>query len=554
MNYFYEDGTAITLNPNKKFASGGEGSIFMHPKNKQKCIKIYHTPKSASIVDSYKQLGALNSTYFIKPEKMLFSPKGELAGFEMQYIDINNFFILKKLMTKSFCDQNNFDRTFKYNVYLNLKKAIEDAHNKNIVIGDLNPYNILFDKLANIYFVDVDSFATKHKPHSGVLLEDIRDWILHPQINHQTDAFAFDVLVFWMFTYLHPYRGTTKLYKNLEERVIKNASVLQPNKIPDLITPPVYEKFTNQHILNQFEEVFEKRKRFLVDLGNASVVPQNVPAFQPINLNSSDLFIRIIAEDIVWADASLGLLAVKYKSGAYKVFNLANYGVCSEVESFTADEVFLGNNNYVKKRQNRLYFGNNYLVNVDLPSNSLSINTNNTLFVLDQDSNYAWKFAIDNIINNNIQSEKIEIYSPSVQVTDGAVLCFIGDSYWLFLPNKTLHNTIKTNLKIKNAYYKNGFYCLETVDKGQVNFGIYKVVNNTLEFIYQLNEFSYFDMKGEYLFIPQTNKIELIFIPRKELVMTIDCPVCKPDSKIFQTNAGMIILDNNKIYFVNKKK
>jgi hypothetical protein len=56
------------------------------------------------------------------------------------------------------------------------------------------------------------------------------------------------------------------------------------------------------------------------------------------------------------------------------------------------------------------------------------------------------------------------------------------------------------------------------------------------------------------LFIPQTNKIELIFIPRKELVMTIDCPICKPDSKVFQTNAGMIILDNNKIYFVNKKK
>lgn len=554
MNYFYEDGTAIALNPTKKFASGGEGSIFMHPKNKQKCLKIYHTPKPHNAVDSYKQLGALNSTYFIKPEKMLFTPKGELAGFEMQYIDVNQFFILKKLMTKSFCDQNNFDRTFKFTVYRNLKKAIEDAHSKNIVIGDLNPYNILFDKLGNIYFVDVDSFATKHKPHSGVLLEDIRDWILHPHINHQTDAFAFDVLVYWMFTYLHPYRGTTKMYKNLEERVIKDASVLHPHKIPDLITPPVYEKFTNTDIVHQFEEIFQNRKRFLVDLSNATVIPQNVPAFQPINLNSSDLFIRLISDDVVWADATLGLLAIKLKSGAYKVYNVNNYGVCSELDSFTADDVYLGNTNFLKKRQNILYFGNSPLTNVNLPSNAFSIGTNNTLFVLDQESNYAWKFAIDNIINNNIQADKMEMYAPSVQIVDGGILCFIGDSYWLFLPNKTLHNTIKTQLKIKNAYYKNGFYCLETVDKGKVTYGIYKINNNTLDFIYGLNEFSYFDVKGDYLFIPQSQKIDLVFIPRKELVMTIDCPVCKSDSKLFQTNSGMIVMDNNKIYFINKKK
>lgn len=554
MNYFYEDGTALSLNANKKFASGGEGSIFIHPKNKQKCVKIYHTPKSHTTVDSYKQLGALSSKYFIKPEKMLFTPKGELAGFEMQYIDINNFFILKKLTVKSFCDQNNFDRSFKYTVYCNLKNAIEDAHSKNIIIGDLNPYNILFDKKGHIYFVDVDSFATKNKHHSGVLLEDIRDWVLHPQINHQTDAFAFDVLVYWMFTYLHPYRGTTKLYKNLEERVIKNASVLHPHKIPDLITPPVYEKFTNVDIIRQFEEVFQNRKRFLVDLNNATVIPQNVPTLQPINLNSTDLFIRLIVEDVVWADASAGLLAVKNTNGGYKVYNTNNYGVCSELESFYADDVYLGNNNYLKKRQNELYYGNNILTNAKLPSTHLSIATNNTLFVLDQDSNYAWKFAIDNIINNNIQTEKMEIYAPSVQITDGGIMCFIGDFYWLFLPNKTLHNTIKTNLKIKNAYYKGGFYCLEIVNNGQITYGIYKVNNNTLDFIYSLNEFSYFDVKGDYLFIPQSKKIDLVFVPKKDLVMTIDCPISNSDSKLFQTNAGMFLLDNKKLYFINKKK
>lgn len=63
--------------------------------------------------------------------------------------------------------------------------------------------------------------TTPHKPHNGVLLDDIRDWIQHPKINKTTDLYSYDVLVFWMLTFLHPFRGEYPICKTLEERVCK---------------------------------------------------------------------------------------------------------------------------------------------------------------------------------------------------------------------------------------------------------------------------------------------------------------------------------------------
>lgn len=551
MQFNYQDGSTLILNPNNKFASGGEGSIFMHPKNKNKCIKIYHKPKPHAIADAYKPLTELDSRYFVKPEKMLFNQKQELVGFEMSYIDNNKYFLLKKLTTKSFCDQNGYDRKFKFTVYKNLKAAIEDAHKKNIVIGDLNPYNIMVNDKGDIIFVDVDSYGTKTKQHSGVLLEDIRDWKLHPNVNHKTDAYAFDVLIFWMFTYLHPYRGVSKTYKTLEERVVKNASVLA--KIPDLIIPPVYDPFSNQDIIKQFIEVFNNGNRFLIDLANLNVIPANITAFQPINLSSADLYIRELIDGVSWIDASDNVLCVRLSNGSFKTFNVSNYGAYNLIESFFAENVYVGRKNYLKKINGELHFNDQLLTNIKTPPNYKQVTINNTLFLLDEDNGYGYKIAIDNIIGNNIQVDRVEMYVPSVQLND-SIVHFIGDSYWLFLPNGVNHNAIKTDLKIKNAYYKNGLFCIEHIDNNKVKFGLFKVNGTKIDLLYELSDFSYFDVKGDFVFIPQDGKIDLISILRKELVMNITCPVCKPDSKLFQTNGGMIIMDNMKVFFINKKK
>lgn len=550
MTYIYEDGGVLNLDVKNKFASGGEGSIFTHPNKKNRCVKIYHNPKDKKIAPAYKELSTLSGKWFVKPEEILYTTRGELAGFEMQYVDLSKYFIFKKLTTKSFCDQNNFDRAFKFKVYEQIKKGLLDAHDKNIVVGDLNPYNIFVNDKAEVLFVDVDSYGTKGKPHNGVLLEDIRDYVLHPHINQKTDTFAFDVLMFWMFTYVHPYRGNTKQYKNLEERVVKKASILA--NIPDLIIPAVYEKFTNQNIINQFVEIFQKGARFFVDFTTTGIIPQNVPAFKPLNLSSKDLYIRLLDGNIIDIFCSDNLLMLKYANSQYNIYNVSNYGAYNLIDSFTADDVYVGNKNYLVRQGSDFYHNKSLIKNLKAPFNYNHLVINNTLFMIDIDKNLSVKVAIDNVINNQVQQIGATLYAPSVKIND-SIMQFVGDSNWFFLPDGVNHNTIRTTLNIKNAYYKNGIFCVEHLINNQIKYGLYRVNGTKLDFVYDLSEFSYFDVKGDYIFVPQDNKIDLVSILRKEVVMTIDCPVCKNDSKIFQTNAGMLIFTNKQCFFINKK-
>ena len=97
-------------------------------------------------------------------------------------------------------------------------------------------------------------------------------------------------------------------------------------------------------------------------------------------------------------------------------------------------------------------------------------------------------------------------------------------------------------------------FCIEHVENNKIKYGLYNIEGTKLDFICDLNDFAYFDVKGDYIFVPQDGKINLISILRKEIIMTIDCPVSKADSKLYQTNGGMIIFTtSNKTYFINKK-
>lgn len=551
MRYFYQNKNHISLSASDKFASGGEGSIFMHPTNKGLCVKIYHTPKPSNLASLYSELMKLDGKYFIKPQNLLFTDDGSLAGFEMAYVDTSDFFILKKLLTKNFCNQHGYDRKFKFIVYKNLKAALESAHSCNIVIGDLNPYNILVNKNGDILFVDVDSYSTKDKPHSGVLLQDIRDFLLHPSINQQTDAFAFDVLVFWMFTYLHPFMGTTKMYKSMEERVAKKASVL--SKIPDLILPNLYEPFSNQDIVKQFSEVFDGGRRFIVDLVNAGNIPIITPAHQPLNLSSTNLYIRMLLDGVLNIDCNDDILAVQLPNKEYKIFNMSNYGAFNQADNFIADAVFLGMKNFMKRVGNEYYNQAGKIKNLEYGNDFIETNINGSIFILNKKDNFAYKVAVDNILSGTVQIDKTAIFSPSTSQHD-SVVTFIGDNNWLFLPNGINHNLIKTNLNIVNAYYRGGIYCIEYLENKQTRYGLFKVNNTTLEKVKDLTDFSYFDVKNNLIFVPQNGYIDLVSTINYSTQMTIDCPVSKIESKLFHTKAGMVIYEDGKVYLINKKQ
>lgn len=537
----------FSIDPNKSIASGGEGSIHEHPTDKSKVIKIYHSVRDSKLEGALFDLNKLPDGY-VRPEQIYYDRSGKILGFLMRYIDLNSHYLLKKLFNNTYCIQNGIDRSFKFKIYQNLKKLVEDAHALGIVIGDLNPYNVLIAKDASVVMLDVDSYGTKTKPHNGVLLEDIRDWLQHPKIDKTTDQYAFDVLTFWMFTFLHPFRGDYPVHKSLEERVCKKSSVLSGLNIT---IPKCYQPFTNQSIIDQFADVFQSGKRFFVDLVGQPVMATAVST--PAVVDSKDLFIRMIDQSISSVVCSDNLMAY-LKDGIWNVFNVGFYGVYNRLYTISdCSDVFLGKMNIVYLKDGKLWNNGSELNNVVIPSGAKIFSDNGSIFICDPYDNYQMTLSIDSIMFNQILFDRKPIYGKSLSFGDG-VYQNIGSNKWILTFKGQNFNIVKSGLNIKNFLVRHGFALFEHIDKNKIRYTLGKVDGLKIDLGCDLPEFKYFDVKSGFVFIPQDGKIDMINpVNNWKIVSSIDCPICAFDSKIFHTGAGMIVQTGDRLYLVNKR-
>lgn len=534
----------------KSFASGGEGWVVEHPQNKAEVIKVYHKERDLKLEQSLVELGKLPPC-FIKPNEIFFTQIGKISGFAMKYIDMNKYVILKKIFNNTFCLQNGFDKKVKFKIYQNLKKAVEDAHSLGIYIGDLNPYNILVNDKGEVIMIDVDSFGTKSKPHNGVLLEDIRDWLQHPKVDETTDKYAFDILTFWMFTFLHPFRGDYPIHKTLEERVCKKSSVL--SGLPITI-PKCYQPFQNNEIVNQFKQVFQDGLRFMIDLSGQPQIIQVQQVSQPDVIHSTDLFIRKFADGIASLKISENFL-VYLKDDIWNVISLKDFGIFNRLYTISdAADVFVGKSNIIYCKNNYLHQEGQQLKNTSNIHGLIEYDENGSVFLMSDQLNKYELLSVDSILNGNILSTQSDIFVKSIQIGDGGIYQSIGDKKWILDFNKNSFNLIKTPFNIKNIYKRNGYVLIEHLDKSKTRYTIGKINGLNLEIGCDLPEWRYFDVKQGFIFIPEDGKINLINPMNSwKIVSEIECSICSFDSIIFHTNAGMVIQNADSIYLVNKK-
>jgi len=299
----------------KELASGGEGTVYMYG---TKVLKIYHTPRKKEFENHLKSLSGLGKR-FVKPETIWYTTQGLVAGFEMEFIDFNKNFIFHNLTKKSFCLNQNIDSKFKIQVLKNLREAIEECHSKDIVIGDLNQYNFFVTSQADIIYVDVDSFSTKDHQHSSILLDDIRDWTT-TTIGKMTDIWAYSILSFWIFTYVHPFKFVCPSNSDsLESRVRKSLSIL--SNLTGTVIPKAYEKLPDM-LETQFKDIFRGR-RFFIDFNN---VQMQVNAVVKIaNIVSQALNIQEITTGIKNILVADGYITLNFGNRS-KVFNVKNKG------------------------------------------------------------------------------------------------------------------------------------------------------------------------------------------------------------------------------------
>lgn len=295
-------GAKYSLNKNDFVASGGEGSIY---RKGAVAFKIYSDPKKMIPLAKMDELAVLTHPNIIRPQDVLLDEKDKAIGYTMRYL--KDTFAFCQLFPKAFKDRYRIRPDLCLKLVRNLQDIIAHCHSAGILLVDVNELNFLVDDaFSEVYAIDCDSYKTKNF-HGTALMDSVRD--RHASgpgdkymANENTDWFSFGVISFQLFIGIHPYRGKHPVLKSMDDRMLKNVSVLNDA----VSTPAVCAPFTDipQAYRDWYKAVFDMGKRLPPpDSLVAAVVVQK--AVKIVGSNSFNIKkVQELEDDIVRYDAA----------------------------------------------------------------------------------------------------------------------------------------------------------------------------------------------------------------------------------------------------------
>lgn len=159
--------TAKHLVLGKEIGSGGEGSVYL-TNQPNMVAKIYKAASLSTV--KYQKLKLmvdkkLKYDGICYPQELLFNDQKEFVGYLMpaaQGKELKNYlFIPKKVFEIRNPDLTRQDLV---EITITILEKMKFLHDRNIVLGDINPFNILIESPSDIYFVDVDSYQIEGYP------------------------------------------------------------------------------------------------------------------------------------------------------------------------------------------------------------------------------------------------------------------------------------------------------------------------------------------------------------------------------------------------------
>lgn len=183
--------------------TGGEGSVYLIDNNDYVC-KIYKAEKNTNFKLNKITLmteKVINLKGVCIPEVVVYNKNNEFVGYLMKKAEgaeIKTSIFIPPLLKKKF---PHWTRLHLAVVALTILDVVKNLHTRNIILGDINPSNILIKDEFNIYFIDTDSFQiegypcpvgmipyTRIKNHGKRYVEYLRD--------KNDDIFAVMTLIF----------------------------------------------------------------------------------------------------------------------------------------------------------------------------------------------------------------------------------------------------------------------------------------------------------------------------------------------------------------------
>ena len=247
--------------------SGGEGMVISL--NNGHCAKLYFKASDALSQTKISELSPLDGNLFVKPQ---IAVTGDYNGYIMEELNLSDYYPIYSLYSPMFANKRGLPNDYKRKLAEKLIMGVKNAHDNGIVIGDLNPFNIMVNDKLDLKFIDVDSYQTKSYKHNDKLLEEVRDFYYNGMVSEDSDYFALSVMVFNLFTGMHPYKGIHKTYRDkLKDREINNISLLNEKEINNIKVPKFYTPISDAALKDMFYEIYQLNKRFLIDMNGKHI-------------------------------------------------------------------------------------------------------------------------------------------------------------------------------------------------------------------------------------------------------------------------------------------
>lgn len=572
MKALTESGKSITILDKYEIKRGGEGKILTIPELPNQVAKIYLNSNYQHMSKAQKDaLTVLDDRHFVKPQELIFKgkKKKDILGFTMEYLS-QDFFPLAAFFNKNFCNTHQIDNTFKYNISQILIDCITEAHQKKIIIGDLSGLNILVNLQGTVKFIDVDAYETPVHSHWGLLLDEIRDYLYQGLVSQKSDYFALAVIIFNLFTHLHPFKGIHKQYRSLAERMIQKIPVFKSDS--QLITPKCYVPLKNSDLQKQFERIFAKGERFLLSL--TSQVSQKPTILKSVvtptsgdlitkevyHLNTGEFFQR------AFFTQNLGVV---FTNQQILLYDCSNKGYLTSIEALSdaaISEVFVGVKNilFVQKQDLFLYQKGNPPQKIQNLNHTFEKGTYfqiDNILVLVED-NYLRYLFLDEIIQGNIRVEQTPAFGKAFDVFNGLIQNVGGIQYVFYHSGKTL-SSIKSDVLLKSVSIQGqtGIATYEEKKQGETSLKYEYFFINNLQmkrshvFLSKPISFSY-RMQNEsqgLIFEPDDNQLLIRQSTDFQVIQTMKCDLLSTDSQLFNTPAGIVALEKDFCYLLNSK-
>jgi len=158
------DASAVTLG--KELAHGGEGTVFEITGRDEVC-KIYHLDRLTSYREQKVRLmltRKLTDPAICWPSASVLDKHSVFRGYVMSRA-CGKPLAHSLFVPKSWLEENpTWNRRHSVRLAINILERISYLHRLNVLLGDINPLNVLVKDEENVFFVDCDSYQIEGFP------------------------------------------------------------------------------------------------------------------------------------------------------------------------------------------------------------------------------------------------------------------------------------------------------------------------------------------------------------------------------------------------------